>query len=133
MNKHCQLFYKRLRILFPSIGFAEGKFLRDIKMQLRDFSIENPGSDYEDVVAFFGSPEEVFVNYMQDKRGEEIYSKLLILKIIRKVLYIIPIVLSIILLILCFYLHKSYHFFHDTMPKISETIIEKGEYSNEKN
>lgn len=102
-------------------------------MQLRDFSIENPGSDYEDVVAFFGSPEEVFVNYMQDKQGEEIYSKLQILKIIRKVLYIIPIVLSIILLILCFYLQKSYHSFHDIMPEISETIIEKGEYSNEKN
>ena len=49
MNKNCQLFYKRLRTLFPSIGFAEGKFLRDIKMQLRDYSIENPNAEYEDV------------------------------------------------------------------------------------
>lgn len=133
MNKNCQLFYKRLKILFPSIGFAEGKFLRDIKMQLRDFSIENPGSDYKNVVAFFGNPEEVYVNYIQSQGPEKMYSQLQLLKIIRRILYIIPIVLSIILLIFYFYLQESFYFFHDTMPTSSETIIEKGEYSNEKN
>lgn len=132
MNKNCQLFYKRLKILFPSIGFAEGKFLRDIKMQLRDFSIENPGSDYKNVVAFFGNPEEVYVNYIQSQVPEKMYSQLQILKIVKKILYIIPFILSIILLILYFYLQESYNSFQDIMPETSETIIEKGEYSNEK-
>lgn len=75
MNKNCQLFYKRLRILFPSIGFAEGKFLRDIKMQLRDFSIENPGAEYEDVVEFFGNPEEVYIDYIHSQGKEHVYNR----------------------------------------------------------
>ena len=75
MNKNCQLFYKRLRTLFPSIGFAEGKFLRDIKMQLRDYSIENPNAEYEDVVKFFGNPEDVYVDYIRVQGREEIYNR----------------------------------------------------------
>lgn len=133
MNKNCQLFYKRLRILFPSIGFAEGKFLRDIKMQLRDFSMENSGAKYEDVVEFFGNPEEVYVNYIQSRRREEVYLKLQIRKLIKWVCYVISFILISVFMIICFYLYKGYYSFHDIMPETAETIIEKGEYFYEEN
>src|SRR5699024_12166411 len=87
MNKNCQLFYKRLRTLFPSIGFAEGKFLRDIKMQLRDYSIENPNAEYEDVVKFFGNPEDVYVDYIRVQGREEVYQKFHFREIIKRLIY----------------------------------------------
>ena len=93
MNKNCQLFYKRLRTLFPSIGFAEGKFLRDIKMQLRDYSIENPNAEYEDVVKFFGNPEDVYVDYIRVQGREEVYQKLQTRKYVQRILGLVIIVL----------------------------------------
>ena len=92
MNKNCQLFYKRLRTLFPSIGFAEGKFLRDIKMQLRDYSIENPNAEYEDVVKFFGNPEDVYVDYIRVQGREEVYQKFQVRKCIHRALLFLIIV-----------------------------------------
>lgn len=133
MNKHCQLFYKRLRILFPSIGFAEGKFLRDIKMQLRDFSIENPGSDYEDVVAFFGNPEEVYVNYIQSWGRENIYHKFRSRKIIKYILIYIIIFMIIIWIMVFLIWFKSYRSFSNSVPEIKETIIDEGEFKYDEN
>lgn len=96
MNKNCQLFYKRLRTLFPSIGFAEGKFLRDIKMQLRDYSIENPNAEYEDVVKFFGNPEDVYVDYIRVQGREEIYNRFQVKIWIRYIFYIFLLILLLL-------------------------------------
>lgn len=127
MNKHCQLFYKRLRILFPSIGFAEGKFLRDIKMQLRDFSIENPGSDYEDVVAFFGSPEEVYVDYIQNRGRNEVYSKFQRRKQILVKAKILFIVFLLFLIIFFIFWCRSYQIFNQNMLQSEQTFLEEGD------
>lgn len=133
MNKNCQLFYKRLKILFPSIGFAEGKFLRDIKMQLRDFSIENPGSDYKNVVAFFGNPEEVYVNYIQSKGREEVYQKFRSRKIIRYCIISLIIFMIIVWSIVYLVWFKGYKSFTNSVPIIKETTVEEGEIKYEEN
>lgn len=128
MNKNCQLFYKRLRILFPSIGFAEGKFLRDIKMQLRDFSIENPGAEYEDVVEFFGNPEDVYINYMHNQNSGDFYPRFQRRKL---VFYLVILFMTIIWLITFFYWRKSYILFNHFAPVSNEITIEGGVYSDE--
>lgn len=127
MNKNCQLFYKRLRTLFPSIGFAEGKFLRDIKMQLRDYSIENPNAEYEDVVKFFGNPEDVYVDYIRVQGREEIYNRFQVKRWLRWTLHIILIISVIICIMLCYFLQQSYCLFNSIMPIRKETTIREGE------
>lgn len=127
MNKNCQLFYKRLRTLFPSIGFAEGKFLRDIKMQLRDYSIENPNAEYEDVVKFFGNPEDVYVDYIRVQGREEIYNRFQVKLWLRWTLHIILIISVIICIMLCYFLQQSYCLFNSIMPIRKETTIREGE------
>lgn len=127
MNKNCQLFYKRLRTLFPSIGFAEGKFLRDIKMQLRDYSIENPNAKYEDVVKFFGNPEDVYVDYIRVQGREEVYNRFQVKRWLRWTLHIILIISVIICIMLCYFLQQSYCLFNSIMPIRKETTIKEGE------
>lgn len=128
MNKNCQLFYKRLRTLFPSIGFAEGKFLRDIKMQLRDYSIENPNAEYEDVVKFFGNPEDVYVDYIRVQGREEVYQKLQARKYMRQILGLVIIVLLGIWITYSVIWWNGYNMFNNIMPIIEKTSIEEGEY-----
>ena len=129
MNKNCQLFYKRLRILFPSIGFAEGKFLRDIKMQLRDYSIENPNAEYEDLVKFFGNPEDVYVDYIRVQGREEVYQKLQTRKYVRRILGVVIIVLLGIWITYSVIWWNGYNIFSKVMPVIERTSIEEGEYN----
>lgn len=129
MNKNCQLFYKRLRTLFPSIGFAEGKFLRDIKMQLRDYSIENPNAEYEDLVKFFGNPEDVYVDYIRVQGREEVYQKLQTRKYVRRILGVVIIVLLGIWINYSVIWWNGYNIFSKVMPVIERTSIEEGEYN----
>ena len=133
MNKNCQLFYKRLRTLFPSIGFAEGKFLRDIKMQLRDYSIENPNAEYEDVVKFFGNPEDVYVDYIRVQGREEVYKKYQFRETIKRLIYVAILILCIACSITFSFLRKSYLAFEDITPKDIQTTIERGEYHIDEN
>ena len=127
MNKNCQLFYKRLRTLFPSIGFAEGKFLRDIKMQLRDYSIENPNAEYEDVVKFFGNPEDVYVDYIKNQEKGRIYLKFQLKKRIRNAIGFL--VLIVLFLWITYFLiwWKGYDIFSNNIPNVKVTTIEEGE------
>lgn len=133
MNKNCQLFYKRLRILFPSIGFAEGKFLRDIKMQLRDFSIENPGADYEDVVEFFGNPEEVYIDYIHSQGKEQVYNRFQRRKSAHQIIGIIVLLVIGLWAVFSIIWWQGYNAFHNLMPTIKEIEIEEGEYNYERN
>lgn len=126
MNKNCQLFYKRLRTLFPSIGFAEGKFLRDIKMQLRDYSIENPNAEYEDVVKFFGNPEDVYLDYINIQGKEEIYNRFQVKKHIRHTIYLVMILMLIMWIITFYYWNRSYFSFKNSIPSITESAIDEG-------
>ena len=127
MNKNCQLFYKRLRTLFPSIGFAEGKFLRDIKMQLRDYSIENPNAEYEDVVKFFGNPEDVYVDYIRVQGREEVYNRFQVKRWIRYIAYLLLLIIPISLITYLFIFWKGYNIFSINIPTVNEIVIEQGE------
>lgn len=133
MNKNCQLFYKRLRTLFPSIGFAEGKFLRDIKMQLRDYSIENPNDEYEDVVKFFGNPEDVYVDYIRVQGREEVYNRFQIKKWIRCIFYMLIILTVLFGIIFYYVLYQSYYSFNSNMPNIIEFNLEEGKVKSDEN
>lgn len=133
MNKNCQLFYKRLRTLFPSIGFAEGKFLRDIKMQLRDYSIENPNAEYEDLVKFFGNPEDVYVDYIRVQGREEVYQKLQTRKYVRQILGLVIIVLLGIWITYSVIWWNGYNSFHSIMPEVKETTVKEGALLYESN
>ena len=94
-NKYCMQYYKVLKGLFPRLSFWNGKFLRDVKTQLRDFSILHPNATYDDVVDAFGLPEEVVEEYLNSQDSSQLHNKVLIHGYIRLIFYGILIALAL--------------------------------------
>ena len=125
-NKDCILYYSTLKGLFPFMGIKEIKFLRDVKMQLRDFSILHPNCTYKEISAYFGLPEEIFKDYINSQGVESFSHKAIFHKKLHLFLdFLILIVIVIVLFIVSFYV-KVYKEFEHSQEHISETIIDKG-------
>ena len=95
-------------------------------MQLRDYSIENPNAKYEDVVKFFGNPEDVYVDYIRVQGREEVYQKLQTRKYVRRILILTAIVLLGIWLTYSIIWWNGYKSFHNIIPTKQEIIMKKG-------
>lgn len=125
-NKDCILYYRTLKGLFPFIGIKEIKFLRDVKMQLHDFSILHPNCAYKDISDCFGLPEEIFKDYISSHGTESFSQKSLLHKKLHLILdFFILFAIIVCLFIISFYV-KAYKTFEDSQEHISETIIDKG-------
>lgn len=125
-NKYCVQYYKVLKGLFPRLSFCNGKFLRDVKTQLRDFSILHPNATYDDVVYAFGLPEEVVEEYLNSQDSSQLHNKVLVHRYIRMAFYGILIILALFIVGTYVLFFTSYQEFLKYNPTISETTIEQG-------
>lgn len=71
-NKYVVQYYKVLKELFPQISFKDGRFLKDIRLELCDFAREHPGIVYGDLIEVFGRPEDIVRDYLADQDFEYI-------------------------------------------------------------
>ena len=125
-NKYCMQYYKVLKGLFPRLSFWNGKFLRDVKTQLRDFSILHPNATYDDVVDAFGLPEEVVEEYLNSQDSSQLHNKVLVHRYIRMAFYDILITLALFVAGAYIFFFTSYQEFLRLRPTVSETTIEPG-------
>lgn len=65
-NDCVRTYYKELKALFPSISYYDMKFLKDFKSNLREYSATILHCTYEKLVEEFGTPEEIFQEYMEE-------------------------------------------------------------------
>ena len=118
-NHNCIIWYKQLRILFPNIGIKEGRFLKDIKLQLRDYSLLHINATYQDIIENFGRPEDIFAIYIESEGIDNIYIRMKKIKIIRNFLFGG---------IFFAFWYQSYDKFNQSIISEEETdIMEKGE------
>ena len=109
-----EIFYKRVRSLFPNVGTKEGRFLKELKAHLQDFSLVHPNVTYEEIVDFFGTPEEIMKNYIEAEGIENVSKRITTRKHFR-------IVICIICMCLCF---SCVAFFFPIGKKVTKTILE---------
>lgn len=102
-------------------------------MQLRDFSIENPGAEYEDVVEFFGNPEEVYIDYIHSQGKEQVYNRFQRRKSVHQIIGIIIILVIGLWAVFSVIWWRSYNAFHNFMPTIEQIELDEGEYIYEEN
>lgn len=121
-----KIFYERVRCLFPSIGFKEGRFLKELRFQLRDFSFSHPNSTYEEIVSFFGSPEEIIKNYIESEGIETITKRVTTRKYLRFFIYGVFTFLLLMWITYFFFWVKSYREFVSEIPAYGEVTIEEG-------
>lgn len=123
VKKYCIL----LRGLFQTINFHQGKFLKSYKEMLNEYAFLNPKCTYEDLVSRFGTPQEVFIDYLNEQNPDAI------LKTIRKnngkkILMMIFIVIVIIgtvsLSVRCYFYYKLYQEVSNSVVTTEEIIIQ---------
>ena len=130
-NKNCNLYYYTLKGLFPFIGIQEGKFLRDVKMQLQEFAILHPKCDYREILSFFGSPEDVFKDYVNSQGAEAFSQKATINKKVHVILDVILITILVVGIFIASLYWRAYKEFHNNLEYTSETEIDPGEITYE--
>ena len=125
-NKNCLQYYYILRGLFPNVGYAEGKFLRDVKMQLRDYSLIHYDCTFEDVIANFGSPEDIVKDYLSNQQPQVLYQSVLLSRKKQMLIFagVLAIFITAVAVVFCYY--RAYQNFLLYEPTIVETTIDGG-------
>lgn len=125
-NKNCLLYYNTLKSIFPSVGYKEGKFLRDLKDQIIEYSFEKPNCSYNDVEKIFGKAEDVVFEYISSQGCKEIHKKVQKNNLKRRFLFFFILLSLLGFLFYMMFLCASYKRFSNAMPEIKETIIYDG-------
>lgn len=121
-----EIFYKRVRCLFPSIGIKEGRFLKELEAHLQDFSLVHQNVTYEEIVDFFGTPEEIMKNYIESE-GIEVVAKRIATRKYWRITIVSMILLVIFVCGIFFsYWYKSYRNYSTDIPTQGEVQIKEG-------
>ena len=123
---HCLLYYQKMKTLFPDIEYKEGRFLRDMKMQLREYSALYPDATYEEVEENFGKVEDVVYDYIEASGVNVIYesAQRRRRKKMAFYLFLVAIISSVLAYTAFFYM--SYAEFSENQLQTDEIIIEGG-------
>lgn len=126
-NEAAVKYYRELKGLFKKINFAQGKFLKSYKEMLDEYVIVNPKCTYEDLVLRFGSPQDVYINYINEQDPENVL-KTIKHNVWKKALtwcIIIALIASgIIVAVRCFFYYRLYQEAYKDIPVVREVIIE---------
>ena len=126
-NKNCLVYYNTLKSIFPSVGYKESKFLRDLKNQIIEYSLVKPNCSYEDVEKIFGNAEDVVFEYISSQGSKTIHRKVRKNKLRKRICTSLILLVVIEFFLYILFLCASYKRFNEAMPAIKETVIYEGE------
>src|SRR5699024_8406804 len=69
-NDSVNKYYRELKALFPLKTYYEIKFLKEFKNSLIEFSGQISNCTYDDLCKEFGTPQEIFLEYMNTEDYE---------------------------------------------------------------
>ena len=93
---------------------------------MRDYSFSHPNSTYEDIVDFFGSPEEIMINYVESEGIDKIEKRFTKRKYIRLLTYGVFIFLFFIWVTFFLFWANIYHEYTSQVPAYGEVTIKEG-------
>lgn len=71
-NINIHNYYSTLKNLFPQTNYEEGRFLRDFKKSLYEYTISHPYCTYDDLVSYFGKPQDIISEYLTCQNSDYI-------------------------------------------------------------
>ena len=125
-NDSCAMYYKVLKGLFPKLSFTEGKFLKDVKLQLRDFGVLHPNATYVEVIDAFGPPEQIVAEFLNNQNPAQLHSQVLLYRHRKTILHGILVTLALMVLGSYIFFFTCYQTFLKLSPTVSETTIYPG-------
>lgn len=100
--------------------------MKELKAHLQDFSLVHPNITYEEVVDFFGTPEEIMKNYIEAEGIENVSKRNITRKHFRIVIFILCMLVFFICGIFLSYWKESYQNYSTDVPTQGEVHIEEG-------
>lgn len=97
-----------LKTLFPLITIREGRFLRDLRIELMEFCKRHPDVTYEEINEEFGYPEDVLKEYIASQNGDYLLKTLKRKHIWKRALLIIIVAALICTMSFLIVIYKSY-------------------------
>ncbi len=126
-NEAVKKYYKILRGLFHAINLKEGKFLKSFREALNEYAILNPKCSFDDLVSRFGTPQEVFTDYINEQDPDDIIKTIKRnngKKIVLIALITILVVGIITLSVNCYFLYILYQEVSDSIVVTKEIIVQ---------
>ena len=89
-QKELNIYFKKIRLLFPIYSKAEKQFLKDFKDSVFVFIEKNPLCTMDDVIERFSEPEEVVHDYISEALAtENLCQKIQFRRFVKKILLIL--------------------------------------------
>ena len=86
-QKELNIYFKKIRLLFPIYSKAEKQFLKDFKDSVFVFIEKNPLCTMDDVIERFSEPEEVVHDYISEALAtENLCQKIQFRRFVKKIL-----------------------------------------------
>ena len=93
MTKHdsqkLKQYYRQIRLLIPYGGKDVRRFMRDFKHSVREYCEANPHASAEETMDFFGSPEQIALEFISSSDMNHLYQKLFVKKYFIIILFIL--------------------------------------------
>lgn len=93
-SKAAQEYYFILKSIFPKVTVEEGRFLKEFKTSLIEFTLVHPQCTYDTLIEEFGTPQDILHEYLDMHDANKLthaikkhnYKKLVLLIILAGVL-----------------------------------------------
>ena len=93
-SKAAQEYYFILKSIFPKVTVEEGRFLKEFKTSLIEFTLVHPQCTYDTLIEEFGTPQDILHEYLDTHDANKLthaikkpnYKKLVLLIILAGVL-----------------------------------------------
>lgn len=117
-------YIRNVRRLITVYGKAERKFIGSLQNDLQSYCEDHPeSSDYDSIVRKFGSPRDMYINYLESQDDRYIIRSIGHHKIIRNTLFILCICFAVMTAIAGYHYHQVDRSFREGLPaSFSETI-----------
>lgn len=127
MQSNCVTeYYRILKAIFPQKSYYEAKFLKEYKNSLIEFSNHKSSCTFDDLVAEFGSPQEVLLEYMDAQDSIETSAAIKKQNTRKYILLSCALFLLLALLIYTAFLYDLKQKVEKAIPdEVSTTIIEE--------
>lgn len=122
-NDSVNKYYRELKALFPLKTYYEIKFLKEFKNSLIEFSGQISNCTYDDLCKEFGTPQEIFLEYMNTEDYENEPKTIWNDQIRKNIIAIVSILLIIGIVIYFLFLSDLKNKVEQSIPYETETTI----------
>ena len=96
LNRYSRRYLREVRRRLPCSGKLKHRVIQELETSLVTFQAENPNSDYNALIARFGTPSQIAATYIEDMNTTELFKNIRLKRTIVKIVSLTAIILILI-------------------------------------